>query len=49
MLSEDERFKEDMEQAQYLQEYSEKKEIRRRERKIKRNNFMATFRSSVKH
>ncbi len=49
MLSEDERFEEDIEQAKYLQEYMEKKEMRRRERKIKRDNFKAAFRSSVKH
>ena len=49
MLSEDERFEEDMEQAKYLQDYMEKKEMRRRERKIKRDNFVDTFRSSIKH
>lgn len=49
MLSEDERFKEDIEQVQYLMDYSERKELRRRERKIKRDSNRAMFKSSAKN
>lgn len=49
MLSDDERIEEDIDQEQYLMDYSEKKEIRRRKRKIKRDNIRATFRSSAKN
>ena len=49
MLSDDERYEEDIEQVQYLMDWSERKEYKKNERKKKRDDIMEVFRSSTKN
>ena len=49
MISDDERYEEDIEQVQYLMDWNERKDYRKSERKKKRDDIKATFRSSTKN
>ncbi len=48
ILSDDERYQEDIDQVQYLVDYSERKKNKKSERRKKRADLMQIFKSNTK-